>query len=90
MFYLLSASWYLSGDGGNDVSMIQAADCGIGIEGKVGLCFRLPCSRALSSLPAMALVNSKKLAAFSSLPSCACDALNFVRPSVLVTQAPHP
>lgn len=23
------------GDGGNDVSMIQAADCGIGIEGKV-------------------------------------------------------
>ena len=24
-----------SGDGGNDVSMIQAADCGIGIEGKV-------------------------------------------------------
>jgi len=27
--------WYFSGDGGNDVSMIQAADCGIGIEGKV-------------------------------------------------------
>lgn len=26
-----------SGDGGNDVSMIQAADCGIGIEGKVYL-----------------------------------------------------
>uniref|UniRef100_A0AAR2K6L6 Phospholipid-transporting ATPase n=1 Tax=Pygocentrus nattereri TaxID=42514 RepID=A0AAR2K6L6_PYGNA len=25
-----------SGDGGNDVSMIQAADCGIGIEGKEG------------------------------------------------------
>ena len=25
----------LTGDGGNDVSMIQAADCGIGIEGKV-------------------------------------------------------
>lgn len=27
-----------SGDGGNDVSMIQAADCGIGIEGKVKGC----------------------------------------------------
>lgn len=25
----------VSGDGGNDVSMIQAADCGVGIEGKV-------------------------------------------------------
>ena len=25
----------VTGDGGNDVSMIQAADCGIGIEGKV-------------------------------------------------------
>lgn len=25
----------VAGDGGNDVSMIQAADCGIGIEGKV-------------------------------------------------------
>uniref|UniRef100_A0A4W3IY00 Phospholipid-transporting ATPase n=1 Tax=Callorhinchus milii TaxID=7868 RepID=A0A4W3IY00_CALMI len=25
------------GDGGNDVSMIQAADCGVGIEGKVGV-----------------------------------------------------
>jgi hypothetical protein len=33
------------------VSMIQAADCGIGIEGKVGLCFCLTRSRALSSLP---------------------------------------
>lgn len=29
--------WHFSGDGGNDVSMIQAADCGIGIEGKVML-----------------------------------------------------
>lgn len=28
-----------SGDGGNDVSMIQEADCGVGVEGKV----RLPC-----------------------------------------------
>lgn len=27
--------WHFPGDGGNDVSMIQAADCGIGIEGKV-------------------------------------------------------
>lgn len=26
------------GDGGNDVSMIQAADAGIGIEGKVSIC----------------------------------------------------
>lgn len=26
---------FVTGDGGNDVSMIQAADCGIGIEGKV-------------------------------------------------------
>lgn len=26
---------FRAGDGGNDVSMIQAADCGIGIEGKV-------------------------------------------------------
>lgn len=26
-----------SGDGGNDVSMIQAADCGVGIEGKVNV-----------------------------------------------------
>lgn len=51
MLYLRSTSWYLSGDGGNDVSMIQAADCGIGIEGKVGLCFCLTRSRALSSLP---------------------------------------
>ena len=27
--------YYATGDGGNDVSMIQAAHCGIGIEGKV-------------------------------------------------------
>ncbi len=27
--------YFVTGDGGNDVSMIQAADCGIGIEGKV-------------------------------------------------------
>ena len=27
---------YISGDGGNDVSMIQAADAGIGIVGKEG------------------------------------------------------
>lgn len=33
LFYLTSC---FAGDGGNDVSMIQAADCGIGIEGKVG------------------------------------------------------
>jgi P-type E1-E2 ATPase len=26
---------YITGDGGNDVSMIQAADAGIGIVGKV-------------------------------------------------------
>lgn len=31
-----------SGDGGNDVSMIQAADCGIGIEGKVRRALSLP------------------------------------------------
>ena len=27
-----------SGDGGNDVSMIQAAHCGVGIVGKVVMC----------------------------------------------------
>lgn len=32
----LKCSSLVTGDGGNDVSMIQAADCGIGIEGKVG------------------------------------------------------
>lgn len=74
MFYLLSAFGYLLGDGGNDVSMIQAADCGIGIEGKVGLCFCPSCLRALSSLPRQGvLVNSKKPAALSSLPRCLCD-----------------
>lgn len=26
-----------AGDGGNDVSMIQEADCGVGVEGKVRL-----------------------------------------------------
>ncbi|KAG7245870.1 hypothetical protein CRUP_000045, partial [Coryphaenoides rupestris] len=31
------------GDGGNDVSMIQAADCGIGIEGKVRPSHTLTC-----------------------------------------------
>lgn len=37
------------GDGGNDVSMIQAADCGIGIEGKV----RVPSGhRVVCVLPA--------------------------------------
>lgn len=30
-------SYFVAGDGGNDVSMIQAADCGIGIEGKVNV-----------------------------------------------------
>lgn len=29
---------FLLGDGGNDVSMIQEADCGVGVEGKVRLC----------------------------------------------------
>lgn len=33
------------GDGGNDVSMIQAADCGIGIEGKVRVSWRRGCAR---------------------------------------------
>lgn len=33
---ILRRSSVFTGDGGNDVSMIQAADCGIGIEGKVG------------------------------------------------------
>lgn len=28
---------FLLGDGGNDVSMIQEADCGVGVEGKVRL-----------------------------------------------------
>lgn len=32
---VIKALFFFSGDGGNDVSMIQAADCGIGIEGKV-------------------------------------------------------
>lgn len=39
-----------SGDGGNDVSMIQAADCGIGIEGKVRRGLPL---RPLHSAPAL-------------------------------------
>lgn len=29
---------FLLGDGGNDVSMIQEADCGVGVEGRVRLC----------------------------------------------------
>ncbi|EPY85863.1 hypothetical protein CB1_000345001 [Camelus ferus] len=41
------------GDGGNDVSMIQAADCGIGIEGKAASPFSV-CERAQSSWPAAA------------------------------------
>lgn len=28
---------FLLGDGGNDVSMIQEADCGVGVEGRVRL-----------------------------------------------------
>lgn len=32
----------VAGDGGNDVSMIQAADCGIGIEGKVKVAITAP------------------------------------------------
>lgn len=27
-----------AGDGGNDVSMIQESDCGVGVEGKVSRC----------------------------------------------------
>lgn len=51
MIYLNFNSWCFPGDGGNDVSMIQAADCGIGIEGKVGVCFRHTyCTCALSSV----------------------------------------
>lgn len=38
-----------SGDGGNDVSMIQAADCGIGIEGKA-VARLVPASPSLSHL----------------------------------------
>lgn len=34
-FRMCISFYFVSGDGGNDVSMIQAADCGIGIEGKV-------------------------------------------------------
>ena len=35
---------YLLGDGGNDVSMIQAANVGVGIVGKVSSkCSLLPC-----------------------------------------------
>lgn len=38
---------FLLGDGGNDVSMIQEADCGVGVEGKVRLspshCLTLTC-----------------------------------------------
>lgn len=46
---------FLLGDGGNDVSMIQEADCGVGVEGKVRLCpsHRLTlawCSHRLFSL----------------------------------------
>lgn len=33
--WLTCGSLSLPCDGGNDVNMIQAADCGIGIEGKV-------------------------------------------------------
>lgn len=73
MFYLLSTPWYLSGDGGNDVSMIQAADCGIGIEGKVGHAFISHAHVLCPQLPHHGvLVNSRKLAAFSSLPICSC------------------
>lgn len=44
----LCESWHLHGfysllgDGGNDVSMIQEADCGVGVEGKVRLSTSLP------------------------------------------------
>lgn len=38
------------GDGGNDVSMIQAADCGIGIEGKVRVSSRRGCARISAGL----------------------------------------
>lgn len=34
-----------TGDGGNDVSMIQESDCGVGVEGKVSSQGRPPCGR---------------------------------------------
>lgn len=41
---MLTPLWLfsLSGDGGNDVSMIQEADCGVGVEGKVRLSISSP------------------------------------------------
>ena len=40
---------FLLGDGGNDVSMIQEADCGVGVEGKVRTSLSLsPCCFAFT------------------------------------------
>lgn len=35
-----------SGDGGNDVSMIQESDCGVGVEGKVSMRGEATCRQA--------------------------------------------
>lgn len=38
-----------AGDGGNDVSMIQESDCGVGVEGKVSVCTQFFPSVGVSS-----------------------------------------
>lgn len=46
---------FLSGDGANDVSMIQAADIGIGISGQEGMQVLCPLSRLSSCLLSFSL-----------------------------------
>ena len=47
---------FLSGDGANDVSMIQAADIGIGISGQEGMQVLYPLSHLSSCLLSFILI----------------------------------
>lgn len=55
----------LSGDGANDVSMIQAADIGIGISGQEGMQVLFPLTVLVSSL--LSLVTAGELGHSSQL-----------------------
>lgn len=48
----------LSGDGANDVSMIQAADIGVGISGQEGMQVLFPSTLSASSLTLLSLMES--------------------------------
>lgn len=59
----------LSGDGANDVSMIQAADIGIGISGQEGMQVPFPPPVLISSLFSVLLVGElRRSAVWGELP----------------------